>query len=65
VFAALSGCAGDEEECADADALAQHILEEAARDGLAPESVCSDPGRPEKYDEPCERHAALLAKCDD
>lgn len=65
VLLTVSGCTEDEDDCADADALAQYILEEAERDGLAPESVCADPDRPEKYDEPCEQHAELLAACDD
>jgi hypothetical protein len=66
VLVALPGCAGDDEDgCGEANDLAQWILDEAERDGVPAESVCKDPGRPEKYDEPCEKHAGLMAECDD
>jgi hypothetical protein len=66
VLVTLPGCAGDDEDgCGEANNLAQWILDEADTDGLAPESVCGDPDRPEKYDEACEKHAELMAECDD
>jgi hypothetical protein len=66
VLVALPGCGGDDEDgCGEANDLAQWILAEAEKDGIAPESVCEDPDRPEKYDEACEKHAGLMAECDD
>jgi hypothetical protein len=66
VLLALPGCGGDDEDgCAEANDLAQWILDDAEKDGIAPESVCHDPDRPGKYDEACERHAVLMAECDD
>ncbi len=62
----VSGCVeGDEEGCSEANDVAQQILDEAENDGIAPESVCQDAERPEKYDALCERHAELMAECDD
>jgi hypothetical protein len=66
VLVTLPGCGGDDEDgCGDANNLAQWILDEAEKDGIAPEGVCKDPDRPAKYDEPCGEHTQLLAECDD
>ena len=66
VTVSVSGCVeGDEDGCSEANDVAQQFLDEADDDGLAPESVCQDPERPEKYDALCERHAELMAECDD
>ncbi|MDQ2646716.1 MAG: hypothetical protein M3020_23130 [Myxococcota bacterium] len=62
----LPGCVeGDEDGCSEANEVAQQILDQAEQDGIAPESVCQDAERPEKYDALCERHAELMAECDD
>lgn len=66
VLLTLPGCGGDDEDgCGEANDVAEQILDEAEKDGIAPESVCKDAERPEKYDALCERHAELMAECDD
>ena len=66
LLVALPGCGGDDEDgCSEANDLAQWILDEAEKDGIAPESVCQDPDRPAKYDEACDKHAELMVECDD